>query len=152
LEKTSIFRTCCASPAAPLGDFCVECRTRGRPALPLAVTLMWSNAEDRRCSLFRHCFNFLQGIFACILHGFGSLKTSPPGGKECGPEQNCLVSYKGVLALRIQTKKLRRLSIFHECSKSSPDGVASLYALGDAFVLTMKGPSHFGSSLPRDSV
>jgi hypothetical protein len=28
----------------------------------------------------------------------------------------------------------------------------SLYALGDAFVLTMKGPSHFGSNLPRDSV
>jgi hypothetical protein len=42
--------------------------------------------------------------------------------------------------------------MFQECSKSSPDGVASLYALGDAFVLTMKGPSHLGSSLPRDSV
>jgi hypothetical protein len=42
--------------------------------------------------------------------------------------------------------------MFQECSKSSPDGVASLYALGDAFVLTMKGPSHLGSSLPLDSV
>jgi hypothetical protein len=40
--------------------------------------------------------------------------------------------------------------MFQECSNSSPDGVASLYALGDAFVLTMKGPSHLGSSLPRD--
>jgi hypothetical protein len=29
LKKTSILRTCCASPAAPLGDFCAECRTRG---------------------------------------------------------------------------------------------------------------------------
>jgi hypothetical protein len=62
------------------------------------------------------------------------------------------VNYKGELALRSQTKNLRRLSIFHECSKSSLDGVVSLYALGDAFVLTMKGPSHFGSSLPRDSI
>jgi hypothetical protein len=42
--------------------------------------------------------------------------------------------------------------MFQECSKSSPDGVASLYALGDAFVLTMKGPSYLGSSLPWDSV
>jgi hypothetical protein len=42
--------------------------------------------------------------------------------------------------------------MFQECSKSSPEGVTSLYALGDAFVLTMNGPSHFGSSLPRDSV
>jgi hypothetical protein len=47
-----------------------------------------------------------------------------------------------------QTKNLRRLSMFQECSKSSPFSVASLYALGDAFVLTMKGPSHLGSSLP----
>jgi hypothetical protein len=42
--------------------------------------------------------------------------------------------------------------MFQECSKSLPDDVASLYALGDAFDLTMNGPSHFGSSLPRDSV
>jgi hypothetical protein len=42
--------------------------------------------------------------------------------------------------------------MFQECSKSSPESVASLYALGDAFVLTMNGPSHFGSSLSRDSV
>jgi hypothetical protein len=41
--------------------------------------------------------------------------------------------------------------MFQECSKSSPKGVTSLYALGDAFDLTMNGPSHFGSSLPRDS-
>jgi hypothetical protein len=42
--------------------------------------------------------------------------------------------------------------MFQECSKSSQEGVDSLYALGGAFILTMKGPSHFGSSLPRDSV
>jgi hypothetical protein len=24
LRKTSIFRTCCVSPAAPLGDFCTD--------------------------------------------------------------------------------------------------------------------------------
>jgi hypothetical protein len=32
LEKTSILRTYCANSAAPLGDFCTECRTRGWPA------------------------------------------------------------------------------------------------------------------------
>jgi hypothetical protein len=42
--------------------------------------------------------------------------------------------------------------MFQECSKSSPDVVTSLYALGDAFDMTMNGPSHFGSRLPRDSV
>jgi hypothetical protein len=61
-------------------------------------------------------------------------------------------NYKGELALMSQTKNLRRLLMFQECSKSSPFGVASLYALGEAFVLTMKGPSHLGSSLPLDSV
>jgi hypothetical protein len=57
-------------------------------------------------------------------------------------------NYKGELAQMSQTKNLRRLSMFQECSRSSPFGVASLYALGEAFVLTMKGPSHLGSSLP----
>jgi hypothetical protein len=56
------------------------------------------------------------------------------------------------MALRIQTKILQRLSIFLECSRSSPDCVVSLYALGDDFVLRINGPSHFGSSLPYDSV
>jgi hypothetical protein len=50
--------------------------------LPLAVTSEWSNAEDRRCGLFRHAVSeFLRGIFAGILHGSASLKTSPPRGK-----------------------------------------------------------------------
>jgi hypothetical protein len=42
--------------------------------------------------------------------------------------------------------------MFQEFSKSSPEGVDSLYMLGDAFVLTMNGASHFGSSLPHYSV
>jgi hypothetical protein len=51
--------------------------------LPLAVTLVWSNAEDRRCGLFRHTVSeFLRGIFAGILHGSASLKTLPPRRKR----------------------------------------------------------------------
>jgi hypothetical protein len=69
-----------------------------------------------------------------------------------GQNKIVFANYKGELALMSQTKKLRRLSMFQECSKSSPFGVVSLYALGEAFVLTMKGPSHLGSSLPLDSV
>jgi hypothetical protein len=38
--------------------------------------------------------------------------------------------------------------MFQECSKSSSEGVTRLYALGDAFDLTINGPSHFGSSFP----
>jgi hypothetical protein len=37
---------------------------------------------------FQHAvseFLFFAGAFAGILHGSASLKTSPPGGKECGP-------------------------------------------------------------------
>jgi hypothetical protein len=32
------------------------------------------------------CLSFCRGIFAGILHGSAPLKTSPPGGKECGPK------------------------------------------------------------------
>ncbi len=47
------------------------------------MTSMWSNAEDRRCGLFRHIVSlFLRGIFAGILHGSASLKTSPPRRKR----------------------------------------------------------------------
>jgi hypothetical protein len=60
--------------------------------LPFAVNLYRSNAEGRRSGLFRHVMHgsFLRGIFVGILHGSTSLKTSPPGGKECGPEWHCL--------------------------------------------------------------
>jgi hypothetical protein len=104
-------RTYCAIPAAPLGDFCTESLlgkdfdfvhllcyygcTLGRllrgvsharvSALPLVVTSEWSNAEDRRCGLLRHAVSeFLWGIFAGILHGSASLKTSPREEKSAG--------------------------------------------------------------------
>jgi hypothetical protein len=51
-----------------------------------------------------------------------------------------------------ETKKFQRLSMFQECSKSSLEGVTSMYALGEAFDLTTNGPSHFGSILPCDFV
>jgi hypothetical protein len=55
--------------AAPHGDFgVVECR---RPSMR---------------SFSTYCVLVFAGIFAVILHGSASLKTSPPGGKECGPE------------------------------------------------------------------
>jgi hypothetical protein len=69
-------------------------------------------------------------------------------------DQNKIVfaNYKGESALMSQTKNLRRLSMFQECSRSSSFGVVSLYALGEDFILTIKGPSRLGSSLPLDSV
>jgi hypothetical protein len=99
----------------------------------------------------RLCFCFCGG-FAGVLHGSGSLKTSPPGRKRVWAEIILFDGLQGRAGPEGSTKNLRRLSMFQECSKSSPEGVASLYALGDAFVLTMNGPSHFGSSLSRDSV
>jgi hypothetical protein len=153
LEKTSIFGTYCASPAAPIGEFCTECRTRGWPALPLMVTLMWSNAEDRRCGLFRHCFNFLRGIFACILHGSASLKTSPPGRKRV----RAGIKLFGELQGRVSPEDSNKKNYGDcQCSRNALSirrmALLACTRWGDTFVLTMKGPSHFGSSLPRDSV
>jgi hypothetical protein len=62
---------------------------------------------------------------------------TPREEKSAGRNKIVFANYKGELAWRSQTKNLRRLSMFQECSRSSPDGVESLYALGDAFVLTM---------------
>jgi hypothetical protein len=152
LRKTSIFRTCCAwsgctlrrllrgvsharvASAGPCGDFVLaECR---RPSARSFFDV-----------------NFCGGFFTCILHDSASLKTSPPGRKRVRARIKLFfANYKDEMALMSQTENLRRLSMFQECSKSSPFGVVSLYALGDAFVLTMKGPSHLGSSLPLDSV
>ena len=49
-------RTCCADPAAPLGDFCLDsvCRMQGLLKQAVAVTVLASNAEDRLHGLFRH--------------------------------------------------------------------------------------------------
>jgi hypothetical protein len=60
-------------------------------------------------------FLFLRGLFAGILHGSASLKTSPPGGKECKPEQHCLLNYKGARALRVKQK----ISEDYRCSRSA---------------------------------
>jgi hypothetical protein len=38
--------------------------------------------------------------------------------------------------------------MFQECSKSSPEAVASLYALGDVFVLTMMDPPILAPACP----
>jgi hypothetical protein len=62
---------------------------------------------------------------------------TPQEEKSAGRNKIVFANYKGELARRSQTKNLRRLSTFQECSRSSPDGVESLYALGDAIVLTM---------------
>jgi hypothetical protein len=94
--------------AGPRGDFVlVECR---RPSA-------------------RSCFDvdFCGGFFTCILHDSASLKTSPPREEKSASQNKIVfVNYKGELALMSQTKNLRRLSMFQECSKSSPLGVASL--------------------------
>jgi hypothetical protein len=113
LEKTSILRIYCASPAAPLGDFCTESLLEKTsilrtycaiPAAPFRRLLRgvsharvvsaaphgdFGVVECRRPSMrsfSTYCLSFCGGIFACILHGSASLKTSPPGEKECGPE------------------------------------------------------------------
>ena len=70
------------SPAGPLGDFCAECRTRGWPALPLAVTLMWSNDEDCRCSLFRHIVLVFAGDFCVYITWLHLIKNLTPGRKR----------------------------------------------------------------------
>jgi hypothetical protein len=76
------------------------------------VTLYWSNVEDRRRSLFStHAF---AGDF------------SPREEKSAGQNKIVFANYKGEPALMSQTKNLRRLLMFQECSKSSPFGVVSL--------------------------
>jgi hypothetical protein len=62
-------------PAAPLGDFYLDCacRTQRLLRLAVAVTVLASNAEDRLCGLFRHpavmvpLLSF-DGIFATIYY------------------------------------------------------------------------------------
>jgi hypothetical protein len=81
LRKTSIFRTCCASPAATLGDFSrVVSHARVASAAPRGDFVL---VECRRPSM-RSSFDvdFCGGFFACILHGSASLKISPPGRKR----------------------------------------------------------------------
>jgi hypothetical protein len=150
--RLRFFRTCCASPAAPLGDFCAD-SLRGRlwffrtccasPAAPLGdfyadlSHARVASAEPRgdlvlvECrrpssrSFFDACF--CGGFFTHILHGFASLKTSPPGRKRVRASIRLFLRItRAKLALMSQTKNLRRLSMFQECSRSSSFGVVSL--------------------------
>jgi hypothetical protein len=99
---------------------------------------------------------FLWGDFCGdILHGVASLKTSPLRGKECGPDWNNVCRcYKGANALGFVALYIkfcqvvyvpRMLEVF---ARLCCDPVA----IWDVFFLMMKVPSHFGSSLPRNSV
>jgi hypothetical protein len=88
-----LLRTCCANPAAPFGDFCLDrtCRAQRRFRLAVAVTVSASNAKVWLRGLFRHLAvmesNFLWGDFrGDVLHGATSLKISPLRGKECWPD------------------------------------------------------------------
>jgi hypothetical protein len=92
------------------------------------------------------------GAFAGVLHGFASLKTSPPGRKRVRARTTLFAELQRRVGPDGETKKFQRLSMFQECSKSSLEGVTSMYALGEAFDLTTNGPSHFGSILPCDFV
>jgi hypothetical protein len=87
-EKTSILRTYYAILAAPVGDFCAECRTRGQSALPLVVTLVWSNAEDRRCGLFRHWLSFFAGDFCLYITWRRLIKNLTPWEEKSAGRNN----------------------------------------------------------------
>jgi hypothetical protein len=67
--------TCCADPAAPLGDFCLDnaCHTQRLFKLVVAVTVLASNAEDRLRCLFQHpvimvCLLFCGEFFVVIYY------------------------------------------------------------------------------------
>jgi hypothetical protein len=98
------------------------------------------------------CLSFCGEFLRVYITWLRLIKNLTPGRKRVRAEMILFGELQGRVSPEDLNKNLQRLSIFQECSRSSPDGVVSLYALGDAFVLTMKGPSHFGSSLPRDSV
>jgi hypothetical protein len=70
---------------------------------------------------------FLWGIFHLYITWLRLVKNLTPR-EEKSASQNKFVfaNYKGESALMSQTKNLRRLSMFQECSRSSPFGVASL--------------------------
>jgi hypothetical protein len=108
LRKTSIFRTCCASPAAPLGDFCADSfffeedfdfshllcysgctlrrllrgvsHARVASAGPRGDFVLVEYRRPSARSFFD--VDFCGGFFTCILHDSASLKTSPPGRKR----------------------------------------------------------------------
>jgi hypothetical protein len=89
------------------------------------VTSYWSNVEDRRRGLFStHVF---AGDFHLYITWFRLVKNlTPREEKSAGQNKIVFADYKGESTLMSQTKNLRRLSMFQECSRSSPLGVVSL--------------------------
>jgi hypothetical protein len=108
-EKDFDYRTCCAVPAAPLGDFCTE--SLFEKDFDFVHLLCYSGftlrrllhgvsharvvnaaprgdfgvVECRRPSMWSfstYCVLVFAGVFADILNGSASLKTSPPGRKR----------------------------------------------------------------------
>jgi hypothetical protein len=70
---------------------------------------------------------FLRGIFHLYITRLRLVKNlTPREEKSAGQNNIVFVNYKGESVLMSQTKNLRRLSMFQECSRSSSFGVASL--------------------------
>jgi hypothetical protein len=70
---------------------------------------------------------FFWGIFHLYITWLRLVKNlTPREEKSAGQNKIVFANYKGESALMSQTKKLRRLSMFQECSRSSPFGVVSL--------------------------
>jgi hypothetical protein len=70
---------------------------------------------------------FLRGIFHTYITWLRLIKNlTPREEKSAGRYKIVFVNYKGKTALKNQTKNFRRLSMFQECSRSSPFGVVSL--------------------------
>jgi hypothetical protein len=69
----------------------------------------------------------LRGIFHLYITRLRLVKNlTPREEKSAGRNKIVFANYKGESALMSQTKSLRRLSMFQECSRSLPFGVASL--------------------------
>jgi hypothetical protein len=80
------------------------------------------------------CLSFCGEFLRVYITWLRLIKNHTPGRKRVRAEMILFGELQGRVSPEDLNKNLQRLSIFH------------------AFVLTMKGPSHFGSSLPRDSV
>jgi hypothetical protein len=70
---------------------------------------------------------FLRGISHLYITWLRLVKNLTPWEeKSAGQNKIVFANYKGKSALMSQTKNLRRLSMFQECSRSSSLGVVSL--------------------------
>ena len=104
-----IFRTCCASPAAPLGDFCTELsHTRVASAGPRGDFVLVECRRPSARSFFEA--GFCGGFFACILHDSASLKSSPPRRKRVRAGTRLfLANYKGRISPDESSKKFAKV-------------------------------------------